>query len=578
MKAYRRGRIAFFWGLSLSLLLIVTGCIMVYRVFDRYEETILQNEDHHLFGLARSVDRSVTSYLSQYAASLTYLTGRQGFLEAEDAWFQGDSTQLLARMTDTLVAGDGLTHAALALVEGQLALSTDGRTDYLFPPLAGRKGEVDIRPCINGDGTVYLAFVLEQGNDLAYAILMDLSQFYQRVAGTLSAGTQDHIMLMDAGGQTLLHMVAGQTMVELAQEAVGQGCDYPGLPFLIETQHQGAEAATFYDTHSCLDVTPYTARMAVLPATAENNGFFAIGVSMNFDEVIRPLRTGGVRLLAYGGMVVAGILWLVLLALRADWSMDRTQRELAILQEKKSAAEELSRKTQELAHHQRLELLGTLTSSIAHEFNNLLTPIMGYSLMALEKLPPEEEELYDNLLEIYNASREAKTIISRLSDLSRKHTPFTFQQVSLDELARKSLSVAAPARPTGVETVTLLSCGHFRVAGNETQLSQLLLNLILNAFFAMEDEGGTLTLSTQRHGDTLLLRVTDTGRGIPPDVLPHVFEPFYTTKESGRGTGLGLPIVQQVAEDHRGTVSIDSLPGRGTTVTLTLPLSPQEVE
>ena len=74
----------------------------------------------------------------------------------------------------------------------------------------------------------------------------------------------------------------------------------------------------------------------------------------------------------------------------------------------------------ELAHHQRLETIGTLTSSISHEFNNLLTPIMGYSLLTLENLPDEENELYDYVLEIYNASQKAKTIISRLSDLSRK--------------------------------------------------------------------------------------------------------------------------------------------------------------
>ena len=88
-----------------------------------------------------------------------------------------------------------------------------------------------------------------------------------------------------------------------------------------------------------------------------------------------------------------------------------------------------------------------MASSIAHEFNNLLTPIMGYSILVLEKLPSEEEELYDNVLEIYEASRKAKTIVSRLSDLSRKNSPSAFQRIVPDSLLRKVLEICAPAKP-----------------------------------------------------------------------------------------------------------------------------------
>ena len=135
------------------------------------------------------------------------------------------------------------------------------------------------------------------------------------------------------------------------------------------------------------------------------------------------------------------------LNLRSRRRNERAQRELALLQEKNAAMEALNRKNQELAHHDRLQTIGTLTSSIAHEFNNLLTPIMGYSILVLEQLPSDAEELYDNVLEIYNSSRKAKEIIARLSDLSRKNTSLTFQYVSPDELVRKVLAVASPARP-----------------------------------------------------------------------------------------------------------------------------------
>ena len=143
-------------------------------------------------------------------------------------------------------------------------------------------------------------------------------------------------------------------------------------------------------------------------------------------------RETAVASMISASLVVWGIGILLILSLHMLRRTTRIQREAEVLRRKNQALEELNRQTQRLAHHQRLEIIGTLTSSIAHEFNNLLTPIMGNSLMALEKLPSDEDELYDELLEIYSASCKAKEIISRLSDLSRKNSENSFRQVSPD--------------------------------------------------------------------------------------------------------------------------------------------------
>ena len=271
---------------------------------------------------------------------------------------------------------------------------------------------------------------------------------------------------------------------------------------------------------------------------------------------------------AAAAMGVLGIGGMVLLVICGS---TKGKREAKILQRKNEAMEKLNRQTQELAHHQRLEIMGTLTSSIAHEFNNLLTPIMGYSMMALEKLPPEEEELYDDILEIYEASRKAKTIISRLSDLSRKNTDLTFRQVSPDDLIRKVLDVAKPAKPNRVEIRLNLNCWAQRLYANEIQMSQLFLNLILIGFHAMEETGGTLSVDTSFDEDSICVRISDTGTGIPEEIQDKIFEPFFTTKAAGKGTGLGLAIVAQGVEDHKGTIHVQSQEGKGTTITIQLP-------
>lgn len=112
------------------------------------------------------------------------------------------------------------------------------------------------------------------------------------------------------------------------------------------------------------------------------------------------------------------------------------------------------------------------------------------------------------------------------------------------------------------------------LTGDETQLSQLLLNLILNAYYAMAENGGTLTLTMETADAFAILTVADTGVGIPAEALPHIFEPFFTTRESGKGTGLGLAIVHQVVESHQGDIQVESTVGKGTVFTLCFPLEP----
>ncbi len=286
------------------------------------------------------------------------------------------------------------------------------------------------------------------------------------------------------------------------------------------------------------------------------------------EALLTALKPEAVMLLVYSGMIVAGVgLCLILVV----WIFGRGHREIRALKRKNEAMEELNRQMQEMAHHQRLKLIGTLTSSISHEFNNLLTPIMGYSLMALERIDEQDTELYDGIVEIYEASRKAKTIISRLSDLSRKNSAAFFREVSLDELVQKTLDVAAPAKPEQVEFMLNLNCWDQRIQANELQLSQLLLNLILNGFAAMSEKGGTLTVDTWFDGDSVFLAVSDTGCGISEEVLPHIFDPFFTTKEAGKGTGLGLAIAAQVVEEHHGTIHVNSTVGKGTVFTAALP-------
>lgn len=558
----------------IATVLIIFGVNLTVRMFNNYGRLILQNTDNQLISLARSVDRNVDSQLERYTENLAHTMEDSECKDIENQWLADDMADGLLRnyLKNSLLGQDEKVADVLLLVEEEVLFSKSGDLGYRLLTQNESESEMAIGPCINENGTIYIAIVRREENRAAYAVLIDLAAFYEEITANLSAELQNEIIMMDAGEQALIHRQGGGVVVDQISHFSENDSKFSMLEFLLAQQKEGEEGTDFCDAVSSATGKAYKARMAVVPATEKNNGVFTIGVSTDYDEMTRPMRYGSIQLITYGGMALLGVICLVIMLLHAFRGNERALREVELLKAKNAAMEELNRQTQEFAHHQRLELMGTITSGIAHEFNNLLAPIMGYSILVLEKLPPEENELYDEVLEIYNTSIKAKTVVSRLQDLSRKNANTGLQKLELDEVVRKSVEIVTPAKPKTVELKLDLKGQGLLVMGNETQLSQLLLNLIINAFHATEEKGGEVIVSTEVEEKKLLLKVADNGYGISKEVMERIFEPFFTTKKGGKGTGLGLAIVEQVVEDHGGAIKVDSKEGVGTAFLVELPI------
>lgn len=532
-----------------SVMIIILGFVMISRVFDKYDVLVKGNVDSQLLRLARSVDGSVEGYLGRYVDNLIHITEHEDVLAVGTEEFE-----------------------AILLMQGEkvLASTTEG-INYFFPEQAKSSREINLRPCLDDQGVIYLAFVREKQDGVQYAALVDLKEFYQKAAGNIALQPENQILLMDIYGQMLIHKKNNAVHIDRLSEIRDGNCEYEVIRFMQEQQANSETGTLFYNGISHSTGETYSARMAAIPAGAGNNGYFSVGVSINYDQEIMPLKMTAIRMAVAGSVLALGIVVLLLLLFETMQKNQNTLKELEILQEKNAAMEELNRKTQNLAHHQRLEIMGMLTSGIAHEFNNMLTPIMGYSMMILEKLPEDDTELYDEVLEIYQMSAKAKTVISRLSDLSRKNASTAFKEISLDELVRRMISAAKSARPNDVDVQLELKCPEVLMVGNETQLSQLLLNLILNSYHALEEKGGTLEILTHTEDANICLEVRDNGCGIAQEHLPHIFDPFFTTKEAGKGTGLGMAIVAQVVEEHQGKIHVKSVVDEGTSIFINFP-------
>ncbi len=226
-----------------------------------------------------------------------------------------------------------------------------------------------------------------------------------------------------------------------------------------------------------------------------------------------------------------------------------------------------------LREAQKMEAVGQLAGGVAHDFNNLLTVIEGNATLLWRMAIPTEGVALTS--EILQAVRRAALLTQQLLMFSRKKA-MDRQLVSLSEVTEHVLRMLARVLGEDVQVVTHLAPSLPLAMVDEVMLEQVIMNLALNARDAMPN-GGTLTLTTRAEGDWVCLLVSDTGCGIPSENLAHIFEPFFTTKDVGRGTGLGLATVYGIVQQHEGTVSVESAPGRGTTFRVCLPGRPGEL-
>lgn len=527
------------------LLLGIVGFFLILMVFGKVDVLVRESVDQRLWEMAEAVDQTLTVQLERYQERL------QSIIETKD-----------------LKEGNGIADV-LWMKEGEI-LSSITQNSYDFPEKKEKNRISPVSPCIGSDGTVYLALTEQTDQGAECALLLYGTEFFQTLTGALDGEVQ--VYFLDPSGLMLVQNRKGTVQIRKVSEMESSDPAFAPWSLMQNFQETGSRKSVLYEAHSYSTGECYEADLTAIPSEQSDNGYFTIAVSVNYDQEILPLKATVLFFLVMASVLVFGMALLLFVLWKTMKSSQDHLKEIRLLKEKNAAMEELNRQTQNLAHHQRLEVMGILTSGIAHEFNNLLTPIMGYSMMILEKLPQDDTELYDEVLEIYQMSSKAKTVISRLSDLSGKNTAAAFQSVSMDELVRRMISAAKSARPNGVDVQLELKCPEAQILGNETQLSQMLLNLILNSYHALEEKGGTLEILTKQEEAALVLTVRDNGYGISKENLEHIFEPFFTTKEAGKGTGLGMAIVAQVVEDHHGTITVESVEREGTVIIVKFPI------
>jgi len=238
-----------------------------------------------------------------------------------------------------------------------------------------------------------------------------------------------------------------------------------------------------------------------------------------------------------------------------------------------------------LAQAQKMESIGNLAGGIAHDFNNILTSIIGFTELALDDVD-KGSPVEDSLQEIFAAGNRAKKVISQILAFARQ-SDVTIKPIQINLIIKEVLEFIRSTIPSTIEIVHHLESGS-QIMGNTTQLHQVIMNLCSNAAQAMSDHGGVLEVSLKdiaigntprwqqiglKPGNYIDITVSDTGSGINPDIIDFIFEPYFTTKAQGEGSGLGLAMVNGIVESYGGKVTAKSSPDQGSRFTIYLPIT-----
>lgn len=599
----------FRWGKTAKMLIaaLLAGLLSallfaVYNTYDAYTQMMIAQQQQHLLITARAVSQNLSLYLSEQLRNVEILTQTPGFLTQFHTYYEtGDQKGLKEYVLSYMLSqNQGVSRLYLLDQNGDEVFrynqypfleSFDESVLHLDQLTEGRQTGLGsafrISPQHYG---LTMVNSITDGSDYLGAVVsvLDMDALYQQYMAPLQ-GTVD-IIVKNERGTVIMHPESEMLTFNYFRDIQGLDTlpEYESLWDMLQLQYQQEEGAAIYRACSG-GILPEREEISAFSRMNLSGTSWYISAVMPYSQVVRMVNENLNRFAFLVTVIFVLIASSILIIYGLQKNRQKLQIETRYLRDMNRTLEELHESREQVRHYQKLQTIGALAGGIVHEFNNLLTPIMGYSEFLKQQLGPENE-YYEDIDEIYKAGGRAKEIVDQILPFSRRETDSTqYNVVNLNAVIWDALKMVRMLLPSSVRLVVKPYSGPINIYGSATQIHQVLLNLCTNAYQAMEASGGTLTVATRRvfqdqlpeqyhpvaEGEFVRLEVSDTGCGIPPEMLSRIFDPFFTTKAAGDGTGLGLSVVQNILISHGGFIEAESAVGRGSRFLVYLPVTSQ---
>jgi len=574
-----------FKWLQILLVLAVSAALIYaeYVNYCLYRDTMINLQKDQMLAAVETAADSLENTLSDIADSVS-LVASAGKDEREEMMRQlVDESSYISNMC----VMDGEKNILFQLKEESFGES------YFDAKLSGKQAAAGFAK--NQDGSLKVLIGVPASSGKYVVGIVDADELYEFISN-VRFGTQGYYVLKSAEGIILMHPTAEQIGIELVEgrtELYGDhDVDLSSLQDMLALQYAGETGTAEYYSYWWQDPdVPRVRKISAYTPLEFEDDFLVLSAVIDYSDLNEPIMEGFTKAAATWLLLMGFLGVLAIAGLRTIWENRRKQKEIDYLKDLNDVLEKTHQGETEIAHQQRLQIMGTVTGGLAHEFNNLLTPIMGYAEILSMSLPEGSEE-QEEASEILETTEKAKDLVRQISSMSRKNIETTFEYVTVKDVLKRYSSMIRPMCPHNITVETVNEDkDNTGFAGSRTQIFQVLLNMTVNAFHAIGDkEDGKVTVTADVideaeaeqigfkgpkgvMGKYVRFRVEDNGCGMDETVKSQIFTPFFTTKTEGKGTGLGLSLVEQIVSSHRGSVSVESEVGKGSCFTVLIPAS-----
>ncbi|HJC48679.1 MAG TPA: response regulator [Candidatus Lachnoclostridium pullistercoris] len=586
-------------------LLIFLMTYLMSVTYSAYMDVVREERQENLLLISRAVSRNLQNFFTEQIRKVDILTQTPGFQEGfEDFYENGDDQGMKEYIFSYMQSHQqGLASIYVLDQDGEPIFHYDqypfvGLLDGIDLDLhqyaGGKKSGIgELVGLLDGQYGVTLVNNIYGGSGYLGTVVcvLDMEEISRQYIEILSPENGGYITVKDENGTVIIH--PEERMVRFNYRRDLEGFDeyarYDSLRNMLEKQYSVEEGSSVYVEYSN-NILPPTQLMASFSRMNLNGISWYVSAVMPYRAAMQT-ETSGMRHL---GLLAVVICALILTGGAIIHHQRRERQKLKMetkyLRDMNRTLEELHRSQEQIRHYQKLTTIGMLAGGIVHEFNNLLTPVIGYAEFLMEQMG-KKSEYYGDLKEIYKAGMRGKEIVEQILPFSRKEMETgLFAPVSIDAVADEALRAMELLKPSSVQIEKKLGAAGVNVYGSATQIYQVLLNLYSNGCQAMEKNGGVLTVESRRIGrdqvpeeyrevadiDYVEIVISDTGCGIEKEMLKQIFDPFFTTKR--KGTGLGLSVVKNIMVNHSGFILAESEAGKGSQFHLYFPATQLPVE
>lgn len=566
--------------MTVGVVLLVMLAIVANLVWKDYSTALMDSQTRQMELVVQSLADSIEFSLEEYLDRLDSAVAK---VEANP-----DDKP-------TLAPSDTLSDLWLEDNDGNVIYRCYGLT-AVGDVLLTRTSDISYWQYHSGD-THYLVLKKDVGAQ-SVCLVVNSTMLYRQLVSDIRVGTNGYVVIKNDRDMVVMHPEAAQWGIQVVDGRqklyAYKDLDLTSLSELLKAQRTQDSGIRDYYSYWWTDPKlPRVHKISAFRHLPVGNSFWIVSAVVDYDDLYQPVRDSFLKMALMFSAVAVVLVLFTGMIFRLQWKNQRSVTKINDLQEVNEALEELQKSRESLAHDQRLQLMGTLTGGIAHEFNNFLTPITGYADLIMADADPESE-IYDNAREISEAAEKARDVVKQISSMSRKNVETVYDAVPVESLIEHTCKLVETNCPKQVRLRQELELHGENVLGNSTQLQQVLLNICINGIHAIGVGEGSLTLRAkavpreelaaripeEKISDDwqsyVRVSVTDTGCGMDKDTLAHIFEPFFTTKKQGEGTGLGLALAEQIISTHRGHILAESTLGQGTTFYIYLPVLEQQ--